>query len=475
MSLRCRNFIPATLILAGFAACLVGLIVHRMDRVLPWARFSDTLVLAIVSILCAWPLRRFARWPWAIALAAPWLIAVVTFSGFRPAIAAALVATAAISLGTLIVPRETPARITLALAGGLALMAGIDGWLLSFPIHHAFVYAPVLLAICALRRRELIDVCSDASRSLLAAVEATPLLASIAVLVLGIASMGAWLPTVQSDDLVYHLALPSQLLAHGVYLPDPHHQIWALAPWSADVLQGIAEVLAGGESRGAIDALWLFTAAAALWSLARAFGADVRVGWATVAMFASLPLTAALATSMLTELPAVALTASLAVAIALGRGGVLMALGGVLAGGLAGLKFAQLFAAMVLCIWALARARGSIEWKRMPLATLFSPLPAHRVMRGRRSRAAIRFCRCSTTFSDRTFSRRLRSTIRAGTPVSAQACPGRSRSTRRGIWKRATAVSASCSSRSSERGCSHCFVPGCAARWSRQRSFFWGR
>jgi hypothetical protein len=195
-----------------------------------------------------------------------------------------------------------------------------------------------------------------------------PLAATFAVVLIGLASTGAWLPTAQGDDLAYHLALPTQLQLAGFYSPEPSHQIWALAPWLGDVLQGIAQVLAGRESCGAIDMLWLLLGAGGTWNLVAALGGDARTRWLAVSAFASLPLLAVLAAGMQTELPATALVIALALAIAVNRGRDLLLAGSVLAGGLVGLKLGHAVAALVLCAWAVVRARDRLPWKRLPIA-----------------------------------------------------------------------------------------------------------
>ena len=78
----------------------------------------------------------------------------------------------------------------------------------------------------------------------------------------------------QSDDVAYHLGLPAQLQATARYAMDARLQVWALAPWNGDVLQGVAQVLAGREARGALNALWLLVAAGAMHGLAAVLGGD---------------------------------------------------------------------------------------------------------------------------------------------------------------------------------------------------------
>lgn len=360
----------ALLVFGGVAACVWGLGLHRMWRVLAWPRLRDALVLAALALALAWLLRRWRGGALASGLAVVWGLALVYFAGAAAVVAALLLALAAIACGGLLLPRRGAVRHVLALPVGLVLIGAVTGWLLPWPIHHAYVYAPLLLGLCLWRAAELRRTLRAAWRHGRVAMAAAPMPAAGAVLLLGLASVGAWLPTIQADDLAYHLALPSELARHGVYLPDPALQIWALAPWLGDVLQGIAQVLAAGEARGAVDALWLLAAASALWGLCAALGAAARTRWLTVALFASLPLLAALLGGMQTELPATALLLALATATATARGHGLMLAGATLAAGLAALKFGHAVAALVLLIWALVRVHGRIDVRRLPVALL---------------------------------------------------------------------------------------------------------
>lgn len=370
MFARFRNNAAAALVHAGLLACVAGLVLHRMWTVLPANRCADLLVLAALAILCATALRLWRGWAWANALALVWLAALLFFAGIPAALATLLLAMAAIALGSLLLPHDGAMRAALALPTGLVLIGGTLGWLLPLPIHHRHVYLPLLLALCAWRARALRDFASAARQGWRAAIASAPWPAAGAVLVLGLASTGCWLPTMQADDLAYHLGLPSQLLQHGFHALDPTQQYWALAPWLGDVLQGVAQVLAGREARGAVDALWMLSIAASLWNLAASLQADARTRWSVVALCASLPTLAALAAGMQTELAASALLVALALAIMQPREQRLTATCAVLVAGLAGLKLGHAFAALVLLLWAIARARGRIEWARLPLALL---------------------------------------------------------------------------------------------------------
>ena len=90
---------------------------------------------------------------------------------------------------------------------------------------------------------------------------------------LGLASTGCWLPTLQVDDLGYHLRLPWELMEQGRYAMDPETHMWALAPWLGDVLQSFPQVIAGEEARGPVNALWILLTASASGSWARCWEA----------------------------------------------------------------------------------------------------------------------------------------------------------------------------------------------------------
>lgn len=372
MLARVRTLFPTLIVCVGLVACVGGFAANRMWAQLAWNRFAEALLLAAVSLAIAAVLRRWRDWPWANAVALTWFAALIFFSGTLAVLATLLVAAAAVALGSLLVPAGASARGVLALPVGLVLMAGGAGWLLPLPIHRRWVYLAICAATCLWRAPELRASVRDAWRGWCAAIAAAPLPAAGAMLLLGLASTGAWLPTMQADDLAYHLGLPTQLQVNAAYALDPTQQMWALAPWLGDVVQGIAQVLAGGEARGAVDALWMAAAAALLWCLTASLGGAVRVRWAAVALFASLPMLAMLVGGMQSELPATALVVALACVIARARdgGGSLLMAGSALAAGLVALKLGHAIAAAVLLAWALARARGHIDQARLPVAGL---------------------------------------------------------------------------------------------------------
>lgn len=367
MTERLRSHWPALTIVAGLVLMAIGFAAHGMWRVLPWERFALSLVLGLLAMLLGWPLQRFARWSWAAALAAVWGLALVFFVGPVPVLAVAALAAAALAIGLRLVPETMPARLAIACTTGLVVIAGLTGWMLTWPVHHPVVWWPALLAIAAWQHARLRVAIADALAGWCSGVSASPRWAAFAVTLMGLASTACWLPTMQVDDLAYHLGLPSQLLLHARYTPDPVHQVWSMAPWAGDALHGISAVLAREHARGALNALWLALAAASVWSATTSLRALPTERWAAVALFASFPPLVWLAAGMQTELPAMAVLIALA-AVIVPQGARRLYAGAVLLAGLAALKPFHLLSALPLVAYAGWHHRHQLPWRRLPVA-----------------------------------------------------------------------------------------------------------
>lgn len=317
------------------------------------------MLLALAALLCAWPVQRFARCSWATAIALFWCALLPVFADPLPVAATLLAAAAAVALGGPVLG----ARHGLAARciTGAALAGGAIGWLLPLPVHLRWTYLAACAALLAWQWRPLCAGAVAARGAWSAAVSAAPRSAALAVLVLGLAGTGCWLPTMQADDIGYHLYLPWSLALDGRHPLDPEYHVWALAPWFADVVQAVPQVLAGAEARGAVNAVWLVLVATGLWRLCVALGGGVRAAWWTVALWSSVPLAVAMAGGMQTELPTTALLAWLVV---LGlqppstRGVLAMA---VLAGALLATKLAAAGMALVLLPWLAWRQRAALR------------------------------------------------------------------------------------------------------------------
>lgn len=343
---------------AGLPLCVLGMTWHGLWQQWPSGRFGELLLLSLLAWGLSWPLRRFAHWQWASAMALVWFAALTWFAGLLPVAATALLGLAALALGGMVAPRQ---HIALQVACGLVLLGAALAWLLPLPVHTRWSYLALCLLLVGLQRRRLVETFQHARNDWQRAVSEAPRAAALAVLAFGLASTGAWLPTLQVDDLGYHLRLPWQLLEQARYVADPETHIWALAPWLGDVLQAIPQLLAGAEARGPVNALWMLLTACGAWQLTQALGGNARAGWTSIALYASLPLTAALAGSMQTEAPTTALLIWLAALIARkpSAGSVVFYCGAILVGGLLGLKLAAAVAALLLLPWA--------AWQHRPL------------------------------------------------------------------------------------------------------------
>ncbi|WP_462114574.1 hypothetical protein [Lysobacter xanthus] len=349
------------LVEAGLFACVAGLLVHRTWQALPAARFGESLALAALWAGLAALLARLR--PLRMAEATAWIgaLALVVMAGPGPVLASLLVVAAAIALGRLLV-----ADTAIAFVVGAGLIAGAVGWVLPWPVHRRAVYVPLLLLVVVARRRDVAASFADALARTRASIDAAPRAAALGLLAVGLASTGAWLPTLQYDDLAGHLALPWQLMRNGRYAIDATHQVWALAPWAGDVLHGVVQVVAGAEARGPWNVAWLLACVALVHRIAGALGAPVALRWAAVLLVATLPPVIALVGGMQTELPAtVAMLALLGLALAPQVPRSLPGIA-VLAGFLAALKILHPVAALGALLFATVRAR---PWTAKAVAT----------------------------------------------------------------------------------------------------------
>ncbi|MGY4515161.1 hypothetical protein [Lysobacter sp. HA18] len=354
------------LVEAGALACVAGFVGHRMWTALPTARFGESLVLALLWLAIAWSVARVARRRTADGVGLIGLIALVVIAGPAPVLATVLLAAGAIAVGTWFVE-----DIATAFGVGAAVIAGIVGWLLPVPMHSLWLYVVAFVGLVALGSRALVGVLRVTSDAWRSTVDESPRAWTAAALAVGLALAGTWLPTLQYDDLAYHLGLPWQLMEHRRYTLDASQQVWALSPWAGDVLQGIAQVIARQEARGAVDAMWLLAIAVGSSRLAALLGATVTTRALTVALVATLPPIAALAGSMQTELPAMAVMLALACLATKPQSGArgLIAIA-MLAGLLAGLKSIHLLAAAPLVLIAAWRCRKDMRLGTVLVASL---------------------------------------------------------------------------------------------------------
>lgn len=358
---------------SGPALLVAGLFATRLWESLPRAHAAALIAIAGLALLLAIAARKVARIPLVDAIAGIFAVALICFAGPQPVLATLLLAAAAYGVAAALIGNAGGGT----LLAGLALIAGLLGWLLPFPLHFRFVYFLLVAGVLLLTRRHVGAGLAAFARRWRAAVAETPGWAAFGVLVVGLASVGCWVPTVQFDDLAYHLGLPAQLQALGYYRMDAQSQIWALAPWSGDIIQAIAQLLAGAEARGAIDALWLLAIAGLSWQLAAAVGLDANARWQSTALVASQPLLAGLAGGMQAELPATAASLALALVVAGAESrasAALLARFAILAGLLLGLKTGFIAIILPLAVCLIWRWRGQLSLRGAIFALLVAAL-----------------------------------------------------------------------------------------------------
>lgn len=345
----------------GPIAVLIGLASPHLWEQWSPTRLTDLLLLALPVWGLAWLLGRVRRSPQANWLLVLWAVMLLVLAGPLPTLMTAVLVLASIALGGMLLPRG-PAALQGLL--GILLLAGTAGWLLTLPVHYNWSYLVLCIGLVLVRRRELIDTLRGARNEWREAVTASPRLAAFSVLVIGLAAASCWLPTMQEDDLAYHLRLAWQLQQQGFYAPSPEHQVWALAPWTSDVVHAIAQLMSGSEARGPVNMFWLLTLACGLWRLCAHLGAPVPARWLAAAVAISQPMTTALASGMQTELPTAAALVWLFALVAGPRDGSFrfwLALA-VLAGGLMSIKTTSAVMALIPLLWALFRH----PWPSLP-------------------------------------------------------------------------------------------------------------
>jgi hypothetical protein len=358
----------------GFVLLGTGFVVSELWRGIELGPTLFLSELLAASLILAFVLCRILRCAKATALLLLWLLALGYFAGFAACVAVLLIALAAMGIGTLLVPVEVPARGALAVLAGLALLGGIDGWLLPFRVHFRAVYVAVLVIIVLLRLRTILPMLRVMPTHWNVAVAAAPGMAVLALVAIGALSTFAWQPTLDFDSLAYHLNLPSQLVKLGYYQMNAGSNIWAISPWFADVLQAIGWMIGGIQARGAVDALWATLSLVLIWKLCEELELRPSLRWLAVALYASIPMIAYTLSTMQTEGPTAAVIAALALVIQHARvpSRRNLMLAAALFGLLLALKVSNLIFAGPLGLWLLWRWSRQLPWSVVPFALLLA-------------------------------------------------------------------------------------------------------
>lgn len=284
--------------LIGVLFVAMGIIATPILSGLPLAPIWHNLLTAVIFLVASASIaivtgRSPAHWIPLILL-----FLLTRFLGAAPVLAGMLTFCAALIVGQKLIGRGGNVGVAAQALCGISVLTGVVGWLLPFSIHYFIVYSLTLGAIVFIGRHNLVRTIRSSFDIWKVAIAAAPLYALFAMLMVAVASVALLAPSVQYDDLAYHYLLPEQLSAVGRYKMDAASQIWALAPWAGDVLQGIVAVLSGGVTRGAVNAIWFYLTMLALWQLGKELGLKAGIRWLCVALYASLPMVSALNGSM---------------------------------------------------------------------------------------------------------------------------------------------------------------------------------
>ncbi|MBD9536742.1 hypothetical protein IB227_12850 [Stenotrophomonas sp. STM01] len=336
--------------------------------------FHIALILNAIAAL-VWLLKR--QIPLTIFVSVAWLAALVYFAGLGPSAAVLLLAASAVGLGTLVVPANRSSLAVVALCG-LALITTVISWSLPFRIHHPWVYFLAGSIIVALRLQPIIDAAAKGNQEFQRILRTYPWAAFLVVNVVGACSTPLWLPTMQSDDIAYHLALPTQLQLLSYYRMDIDGSIWALSPWATDIVQAIPQVLTGTESRGPVNLVWMLCLYGGMWRLGRQLGLAPSLNLLTIALHASLPISSSMLAGMQTELPSSAVFINLLCQI--GGRRVLNARTlssiAILAGLLLAIKLSNALLLAPAALWLVARHHRQFPYRGLPAAVLLGAFVA---------------------------------------------------------------------------------------------------
>lgn len=363
------GWLPWLLLAIGVGVTAWGLLTVDLYSALPKYRFRDLMWFSLAAMLLALAIHRIVRLPGVFAWAMALVVIHVAALGLGQTLVVVFLAVSAWSIGHLCRSDEDD-HPAVRIVVGLALLAGLIGWLLPYRVHDRLVYTGLLLLPILWQRRALFDRLMGLPGAARHVVHTVPLRsAGFCLLVLGFVATAAWLPAMMSDDVVYHLGLPAQLIRDGYYHADVRNQVWAMSPWASDVLHAITMMLSGQDEIGALNTLWLLLGATLLWRILSRFGVSAVWSWLGTALCFSVPMYHMAMNSMQTELASTAVVLALVDRIGLPAGTVdrrqILTIA-ILSSFLLALKVSNVSVVAPALVWWLLRHRP-FAWR--PLAT----------------------------------------------------------------------------------------------------------
>jgi hypothetical protein len=301
MTTAARGLVPWAFALSGIVLVGWGVAFSNIWVTLPATAAAHDFILVVALVAASLSMSWLTKWRAANCALLLTLVLLARFVGVSALLAGALVVAASIVIGARACRSLAFVPGYVKVLCGLAILTGVTGWLLPFKVHYFWVYAALLSSISFVGRRHVYQTIRRVHREWLSSTQAAPGYAFVACVVVAVTAFSLLPPTVQFDDLAYHLLLPNQLAHLARYKMDVSTQSWALAPWASDILQGYIAVLGDGASRGAANLIWGGLSLAALMGLGRAIGLDARFRWLSLTLFASIPIVSAAAGSMQSE------------------------------------------------------------------------------------------------------------------------------------------------------------------------------
>jgi hypothetical protein len=275
-----------------------------IDDVLLWT--ASSLLLAVLLRLCIRPQ--------AIALlCGAMLLYLAIGTGLLETASALLFFTACFLYGRILLwllfPTANPPHdVTRPLLIGLAIQLTFFSALIHTPFNNRTVYAAVQLAPLLLfaLTGQLPVLARQAGAGLslqTATLTRLPYWYGVAlVMLVAFVARYAFLPTLSFDDNVLHLRMWAELTFYHRYSFDVVSQVWAAAPFAVDLMHAVISLVAGTDSRAALNLLLLALLCRQLWMILAHFGLESAGCLLLVGLFVSTPMTGALLLTLQTEL-----------------------------------------------------------------------------------------------------------------------------------------------------------------------------
>ena len=195
-------------------------------------------------------------------------------------------------------------NLTEACLVGAAVWLAIWGAMIHFPVNYRELYVAMCSLPClAMASRNALDFLRLELAFVWNRGSLIPLWAwTIGLAVIGWVLRWTSFPTMGYDDHAQHLRIWTELATNHQYAFDVQIQIWAIAPFATDLLHAALSLMAGRDSRGAMNlglAILLLCLMARFW---RIVGIPVRAQWLLMVLMASTPMLGNLLLSLQTEL-----------------------------------------------------------------------------------------------------------------------------------------------------------------------------